>query len=476
MAKLRRTKIIATLGPASSDRLTLTAMLAAGVNLLRINFSHGDADQQRALVSLARECAEAVGHEIGILGDLQGPKIRIGRFKQQAIYLETGADFILDAELDSNAGCQQQVGIDYKALPEDVRADDILLLDDGLIRLQVKSVIGKKIHCEVIDGGRLSNNKGINRLGGGLSAKALTEKDKLDLQMAIDMQLDYIAISFARDAEDIHEARHMIAQANANLGVIAKIERSEAVGAMDDIIRASDAVMVARGDLAIEIGAAEVPAVQKTIIRRARYLDKAVITATQMMESMVEHPVPTRAEVSDVANAVLDGTDAVMLSAETAVGKYPVKVVNMLNEICLSAESHPLMHVSSHRLEAKFKRVDEAIAMATMYTANHLGIKAICALTESGSTPLWMSRIRSGIPIYGLSRHLSTRRKMTLFRGVYPVAFDPMTIEHKQVTERAMEKLHQLKLVDVGDLLIITKGNHMGEMGGTNALKIVTVV
>jgi pyruvate kinase len=367
------------------------------------------------------------------------------------------------------------VGIDYKELPNDVYTGDTLLLDDGRIIFHVEHVQGSEIHCLVEVGGILSNNKGINRLGGGLSAKALTEKDKQDIKTACDLKVDYIAVSFPRTAEDIKEARSLIHEAGGTAGIIAKIERQEAVHAIDEIILASDGVMVARGDLAVEIGDAEVPGVQKNIIHRARTLDRPVITATQMMESMIHSTVPTRAEVSDVANAILDGTDAVMLSAETAVGCYPVEVIETVARICLSAEKHPRTTTSKHRLESHFLRIDEAIAMATMYTANHMNIKAIIALTESGMTPLWMSRIRSGIPIFGLSRHVRTLRKINLYRGVYPIEFDATQIERPEVNSRAVQELLNKGLVSRGDLVIITKGTSMGVHGGTNSMKIVEV-
>jgi pyruvate kinase len=472
---MRRTKIVATLGPATDDKNIFEQILSAGVDVVRVNFSHGTESEQRQRVALARECAKKIGKEIGVLADLQGPKIRIARFKDQHVTLVPGQEFILDAELANDAGDNKSVGIDYKDLPQDVQKDDALLLDDGRLVFNVIKVEKTKIYCLVQVGGLLSNNKGINRRGGGLSAKALTEKDKRDICIATELNVDYIAISFPRGPEDIHEARRLVNEAGGDAGIIAKIERSEAIGVIDEIITASDGVMVARGDLAVEIGEAEVPGVQKNIIHRARSLDRPVITATQMMESMIQNTVPTRAEVSDVANAILDGTDAVMLSAETAVGAHPVAVIETVARICQGAEKHPRTLISKHRVECQFKRGDEAIAMATMYAANHMNIKAIVALTESGATPLWMSRIRSGIPIFGLSRHVKTLRKMTLYRGVYPVLFDATRIHRPEVNSRAIAELTQRGLVADGDLVIITKGSAMGVHGGTNSLKIVEV-
>lgn len=473
---IRRTKIIATLGPATDQQADmLERILHAGVDLVRINFSHGKAADHERRIQATREASQKLGKEIGVIADLQGPKIRIARFQNGKINLKAGQPFILDASLDSEAGTQERVGIDYKALPQDVYPGDTLLLDDGRLVLVVTQVMNGEIHCVVKVGGELSNNKGINRQGGGLSAKALTHKDKEDIKVAVRCDADYIAVSFVRNADDIAETRKLLDDLNSSAGIIAKIERVEAISNLDAIIHAADAVMVARGDLAVEIGDAEVPGVQKHMINRARALDKAVITATQMMESMIHSPVPTRAEVSDVANAVLDGTDAVMLSAETATGDHPDVVVAAMARICLSAEKQPRASTSRHRIELRFKRVDEAIAMATMYAANHLDIKAIIALTESGSTPLWMSRIRSGIPIYGLSRHETTRRRMTLYRGVYPLAFDITQYTRDDVNQTAVSELENRGLVNSGELVILTKGDLVGKHGGTNALKILQV-
>ncbi len=475
MTQIKRTKIVATLGPSTDNAEALCGVVAAGVDVVRCNFSHGTVDDHRRRIDAVRKCAADQGREVAVLADLQGPKIRIARFAKGKIKLEEGAEFILDAALNDDAGDEHTVGIDYKALPKDVNDGDTLLLNDGLIELKVKQVKRKKIICEVVEGGDLSNNKGINRLGGGLSAKALTDKDKSDISHLKDLNVDYVAISFPRNAEDIFEARKLLDAAGCDAGIIAKIERAEAVQAIDEIIQASDAVMVARGDLAVEVGDAEVPGIQKMIIQRARILDKAVITATQMMESMIDNPIPTRAEVSDVANAVLDGTDAVMLSAETAAGSYPQKTVESMYRIIMSAERSRRARISGHRVECRFQRVDEAIAMATMYTANHLDIKAIVALTESGSTVLWMSRISSGIPIFALSRNVATQRKMALYRGVYPLPFDVTKTSREDVNKSAVRVVKQRGWVAEGDLVILTKGDLMGVHGGSNAMKILEV-
>jgi len=474
VSEKRRTKIVATLGPASSTPEALDALIEAGVDVVRLNFSHGDPQEHLDLAETVRNRARAYGRQVGVLADMQGPKIRIARFSTGKVFLEEGAQFVLDAELDSDIGNFEQVGIDYKTLPQDVKRGDTLLLDDGRVVLWIEQVEDQRIICKVVIGGELSNNKGINRQGGGLSADALTEKDKADIIIAAQMQADYVAISFPRSAEDIHTARKLLRDAGGHGGIIAKIERAEALDVIDEIIEASDAVMVARGDLGVEVGDAALPPIQKDIIIRARRHNKVVITATQMMESMITNAIPTRAEVFDVANAVLDGTDAVMLSGETAVGKHPVKVIEAVDRICLEAEQQREIRVSRHRMDSHFERMDEAIAMGAMYMANHLDVKAIAALTESGTTPLWMSRMSSGIPIFALTPHVETRRKVTLYRGVYPVSFNVDHDDHASLNKEAIDELQRRGVVREGDLVVITKGD-LEVKGSTNELKLVRV-
>lgn len=473
----KRTKIIATLGPATDRPDILLKLLQEGADCVRLNFSHGELSEHQARYNQVRELSKKMGREIAVIADLQGPKIRIARFKEDKIILQNGQSFVLDARLADDVGNQTHVGIDYKQLPYDVTVDDILLLDDGRVILKAVEVTSTTITTEVLVGGELSNNKGINRQGGGLSAEFLTDKDRDDLKAAVGMGADYIAVSFPRNADDIRQARALVIDAGGKyVGIIAKIERSEAIADLENMIEASDAVMVARGDLGVEIGEAELPSVQKTIIHKCRSLDRAVITATQMMESMIRNTIPTRAEVFDVANAVLDGTDAVMLSAETAMGEHPQKVVAAMAKICRGTERNPISQTSKHRLESRFTRIDEAIAMAVMYTANHMQIRGIITLTESGSTPLWMSRIRSGIPIYGLSRHIPTLRKMALYRGVYPLYFDVTQVEHAQINTKVVGHLKGLDIIETGDIVILTKGDHMGVHGGSNSMKIISVL
>ncbi|SFR40178.1 pyruvate kinase [Pseudidiomarina maritima] len=476
---LRRTKIVTTLGPATDDPAVLEALIKAGANVVRLNFSHGVAEDHERRAKQVRDIANRIGTHVAILGDLQGPKIRISKFESGAITLDVGDVFVLDAALDKNAGTQQRVGIDYKELPQDVSEGDILLLDDGRVRLQVEDVSGSQITTTVTVGGKLSNNKGINRLGGGLSAAALTEKDLEDIKTAANIGVDYLAVSFPRSSADIHEARRLLRAAEGRGLICAKIERAEAVAtdaALDDIIRASDAVMVARGDLGVEIGDAQLVGKQKRIIERARQCNKVVITATQMMESMIESPMPTRAEVMDVANAVLDGTDAVMLSAETAAGKYPVATVKAMAEICLGAETHPSVTIDKHDLDETFTSIQEATAISAMYAATHLaGVKAIIALTESGSTAKLMSRINTILPIFSLSRHKESRARCALYRGVYPIAFDSTKSEPHQLVTDAVNEIKLRGHVVPGDLVILTHGDVMETVGSTNTCKIIEV-
>jgi pyruvate kinase len=470
---LRRTKIVTTLGPATDDIGVLANMIRAGADVVRVNFSHGKPEDHARRIEMVRQAGEQVGRYVGVLGDLSGPKIRIDGFVDGRIHLAEGAAFTLDVSLDPKSGTAQTVGVAYKELPQDTREGDVLLLNDGQIALEVESVAGPRIHTRVRVGGELSDKKGINRQGGGLSAGALTAKDREDIKIAAQIGVDYLAVSFARDASDMREARELLRAAGGQGLLVAKIERAEALQNLAEIIEASDVVMVARGDLGVEMGYAELTGLQKTIIHQTRNKNRVVITATQMMESMIHSPVPTRAEVSDVANAVMDGTDAVMLSAETAAGKYPVKAVESMSQIIVGAEKYHLAHNRvRHRVEGNFKHTEEAIAMAVMYTANHLKVRAIVALTESGATPLWMSRMRSDIPIYAFTRHETTRRRVTLYRGVFPIAFDIPDHDREALYRAIFHLLLELQLVEVGDLVILTKGELTGVSGGTNSSKL----
>lgn len=476
---LRRTKIVATLGPSTDSPESLAAIIAAGVDVTRLNFSHGSAEDHIERARRVREAAKSQGRFVALLADLQGPKLRIARFTDNKITVQAGQTFVLDAAMDKEAGDETRVGIDYEQLIQDVVPGDILVLDDGRIEMEVEEINDHSISSRVLIGGPLSNNKGLNKRGGGLSAEALTEKDKQDIKTAAALGADYVAVSFVRTANDMHTARALLREAGSNAALVAKIERAELANnpeQLDAVIEASDAVMVARGDLAVEIGDAELVGVQKHIISRSRSLDRVVITATQMMESMIDNPMPTRAEVSDVANAVMDYTDAVMLSAETAVGDYPKEAVEAMVRICLGAEKQPSMHQSKHRIHESMERVDEAIALSAMYAANHLeGVTAIICLTETGATPLLMSRIKSSLPIFALSRHHSTQHKVVLYRGVQTVPFDSEMIPNEEINARAVDELVERGVVKEGDLVVVTKGDYVNAQGGTNTMKIVRV-
>jgi pyruvate kinase len=468
----RSTKIVATLGPACSEPEVLTRMLTAGVDVVRLNFSHGSASDHVELARRVRAVANTLGREIAIMADLQGPKIRVGKFKDGRITLQPGRTFVLDAECE--LGDDDRVGLDYKELPRDVEPGAILLLNDGLIRLVVQSVEGSRITTRVELGGVLSNNKGINRLGGGLTAPALTAKDMDDIKTAVKIEADYVAVSFPKTREDMYMAGQLLRAAGGSAQLIAKIERAEAITALEPIIDASDGIMVARGDLAVEVGNAAVPGLQKRMIRLAREHNKLVITATQMMESMIHNPVPTRAEVSDVANAVLDGTDAVMLSAETAAGKYPVETVETMSQICVEAERFEVVALDKDFLDRTFTRIDQSVAMATLFTAFHLKVKAIVALTQSGSTALWMSRHNAGCPIYALTPEVPAQRKMALYRNVMPLFLEQHG-DRETVLQSAENLLVKSGTVAPGDLIVITIGEPLGKSGGTNSMKIVKI-
>lgn len=472
---LRRTKIVATLGPASESREALEKLIAAGVNVVRMNFSHGEPEEHMARAELVREIATAQGKNVAILGDLQGPKIRISRFKDGKVNLVPGETFTLDADLGRDEGTSQSVGIAYKNLPNDCKTGDVLLLDDGRLSLEVLSIDGVQLRCKVLTGGILSNNKGINLQGGGLSAAALTDKDKEDIKTAAKIGVDYLAVSFVRCKEDLEEARELLATAGGHAAILSKIERAEVInvpGKLEEVILASDAIMVARGDLGVEIGDAELVGVQKNMIAMARRLNRPVITATQMMESMIENSLPTRAEVFDVANAVLDGTDAVMLSAETATGHCPHGVVEAMSRIAKAAEHEPTVTISHHRMDSTFARTDETIAMAAMYAANHQeGVKAIICLSKSGQTALWMSRINSALPIFALSRQQETTRRLALYRGVHCLPFD-ISSDSPEVEQKAIEAVLAASVVKAGDKVILTRGTSNSD---TNVLKILTV-
>lgn len=472
---MRRTKIVATVGPACDSPEQLRQMIAAGVNVFRLNFSHGSAEEHARRARDIRAMAALEQRYVGVLGDLQGPKIRLRKLAVEHVDLEPGLELILDTQLADGQGSGSHLGVDYEPLARSVSAGDVLLLDDGRLRLSVDRVVGEQVFCRSESSGRLYSRKGINRLGGGLSAPALTAKDLADIDHAAGMGLDFIAVSFPSSADCIHDARQKLQAAGCQAQIIGKIERAEAVAEdehLDELIRACDGVMVARGDLGVEIGDAALIGLQKHIIKRARVLNRPVITATQMMESMIHSPVPTRAEVFDVANAVLDGTDAVMLSAETATGDYPIDTVAAMARNCEGAERYPSARKSSYRMERSFDSVEETLAMSAVYAANHQqGVKAIVSLTETGRTTLLMSRLTSGIPIFAFSRNPETCNRVSLYRGVYAVPSDTAD----PATQDCLDELMKKGYVDKGDLVLITKGDRIGVGNHTNTLKIVEV-
>ena len=473
---LRRTKIVATLGPATDSPAVLEDLIRRGADVVRVNFSHGGADAHRRRVEAVRAVSAKVGKHVAVLGDLQGPKIRIEGFADGRAILVEGEDFTLDPALPPHDGTDRAVGMSYTELAKDVGPGDELVLGDGQIELEVREVIGDRVVCRVITGGEVSDHKGINRRGGGLSAKALTDKDREDVRLAAELDVDYLAVSFVRSGADVEEARGLLRAAGGQGLIVAKIERSEAIPRLEEIVRASDAVMVARGDLGVEVGYAQLTGLQKQILQVSRNLDRVTITATQMMESMIHSPVPTRAEVSDVANAVLDGTDAVMLSGESAVGKYPARAVEAMAEVIAGAETYQIARSRGReRMEGHIDRIDQAIARAVMYTANHMDVEAIVALTESGSTPLWMSRIRADIPIFAFTRQAPTLRRVALYRGVYPVSFDVTHTEPAELYRAISRELLDRGHVQPGDEVILTLGELSGVTGGTNTMKILRV-
>ncbi|AWV08329.1 pyruvate kinase [Marilutibacter maris] len=474
-AQQRRTKILATLGPATDPPGVLEQLLKAGVDVVRLNFSHGDPSSQLARAEAVRAAGRKVGVEVGILADLPGPKIRIERFADGKVELKTGDAFDLVASEDAPAGTRREVGVSYLGLPGDVAPGDTLLLDDGLMQLRVERVEGARIHCTVLNDGVLSDRKGLNKLGGGLSLGALTERDRELIKVAADAGADFIAVSFCRNAEDMEEARRAAREAGCEAALVAKVERAEAIENLVEIVDASDVVMVARGDLGVEIGDAELPGLQKKIIKVALERNKVVITATQMLQSMVESPIPTRAEVLDVANAVIDGTDAVMLSAESAAGRYPVRAVEAMARICLGAERQFAHDTDFEAAPRNLQRVDQAIAMATMFLSEHIGLRAVVAMTESGGTARFLSRFRSGVPIYAFSRHAGARRRMAMMRDVFPIDYDSRGQTPGEAGRGAIQRLVQAGLLGGGERVVFTSGERMEHRGSTNTLRLLEV-
>ena len=471
----RRTRIVATLGPATDPPEILEALLRAGVDVVRLNFSHGDPSAQVARGEAVRAMALKIGREIGILADLPGPKIRVETFANGKVALKAGNRFDLVASLDVPPGDEAQVGVSYLELPGDVVPGDVLLLDDGVVQLEVTAVEGERIVTTVLNDCFLSNRKGLNKQGGGLSLGAITEKDRELIVVAAGMNVDFIAVSFCRNAEDMNEARRVAKAHGSNAALVAKIERAEAIENLTEIVDASDVVMVARGDLGVEIGDAELPGLQKKIIREAVAREKVVITATQMLQSMVDSPIPTRAEVLDVANAVIDGTDAVMLSQESAAGSWPVKAVEAMARICVGAEKQFVADTDFEAARRGLERADQAIAMATMFLSEHIGVRGVVAMTESGGTARFLSRFRSSVPIFAFSRHGPARRKMALMRDVFPMDYDSRGQTPREAARGSIRLLVDAGLLHPGDRVVFTSGEHMETRGATNTLRLLEI-
>ena len=471
----RRTRIVATLGPATDPPEILEALLRAGVDVVRLNFSHGDPSAQVARGEAVRAMALKIGREIGILADLPGPKIRVETFAEGKVALKAGNRFDLVASLDAPPGDATQVGVSYLELPGDVVAGDVLLLDDGVVQLQVTAVEGERIVTTVLNDCFLSNRKGLNKQGGGLSLGAITEKDRELIAIAAGMNVDFIAVSFCRNADDMNEARRVAKAHGSSAALVAKIERAEAIENLTEIVDASDVVMVARGDLGVEIGDAELPGLQKKIIREAVAREKVVITATQTLQSMVDSPIPTRAEVLDVANAVIDGTDAVMLSQESAAGSWPVKAVEAMARICVGAEKQFIADVDFEAARRGLERADQAIAMATMFLSEHIGVRGVVAMTESGGTARFLSRFRSSVPIFAFSRHGPARRKMALMRDVFPMDYDSRGQTPREAARGSIRLLVDAGLLQPGDRVVFTSGEHMETRGATNTLRLLEI-
>lgn len=471
----RSTKIVATLGPSTSGAEILNRLIVAGTDVFRLNFSHASASHHRALARLVRKVASGCDRTVAIMCDLQGPKIRIGQFENKKVWLKQ--DEIFSLEPGCRWGNEARVGVEYEELAGDSPPGSVLLLDDGKIVLDVLSNVGGIVRTRVRHGGPLADNKGINREGGGISASALTAKDIEDIQVAAEIEADFLAVSFPKSAADIRAARDHLRRYGGRASLIAKIERAEAVhaDALLDIIRAADGIMVARGDLAVEVGAAAIPAIQKRMIRLATVNNKFSIVATQMMESMIQNPVPTRAEVSDVANAVLDGTDAVMLSAESAVGEYPVEAVEVMSRVCLEAEKSQVTKWDQDLFESASGQIDRSVAMAGLFTAHLLNADAIATLTESGATALAMSRVTGDIPIYALASHSETRTRCAIFRGVHPIPLDSQSRSRDDLLLDAEAVLVEQKIAVEGDVVVLTIGEPLGEPGGTNTMKVIRV-
>ena len=466
--KTERTKVVATLGPASSNREVLGGMVDAGLDVVRLNFSHGERADHAARVELVRAVAKELDHNLAILVDLQGPKIRVGVVDDNGVKLDRGREVTLVAGTDRCA--EPDIPVVYPALAADVRQGDRILLDDGAIGLLVEDVEGERVRCQVERGGVVKSRKGVNLPGVAVSAASLTAKDRADVATAVEFGADYVALSFVRKPDDVAEAKQAIAEHGGDIPVVAKLERPEAIDVLDDILEVADAVMVARGDLGVELAVEQVPPIQKHIIARANSLGVPVITATQMLESMVASSRPTRAEASDVANAIFDGTDAVMLSQETAIGQYPVEAVATMNRIAREAEATPYLLAPPPPAVGGLD-VPATVCRAAVQMATDLGAAAIVAFTESGASARYVSRFRPRTPIIGLATSELARRRMALFWGVETASPLAIGTQVRSMIDAADERIVKEGLLAPGDLVVVVAGSPGGR-GGTNRVLV----
>jgi pyruvate kinase len=466
--EFERTKIVATLGPASSNREVLGGMVEAGLDVVRLNFSHGERADHVARFELVRSVAADLGHNLAVLIDLQGPKIRVGMVDDDGVKVDRGSEVVLVAGADRCA--EPDIPVVYPALAADVRPGDQVLLDDGAIGLRVREVQGERVRCQVERGGVVRSRKGVNLPGVAVSAASLTVKDRADLATAVEVGADYLALSFVRKPDDVADAKQAIADLGGDIPVVAKLERPEALDCLDEILEVADAVMVARGDLGVELAVEQVPPIQKGIIARANSLGVPVITATQMLESMVASPRPTRAEASDVANAIFDGTDAVMLSQETAIGQYPVEAVATMSRIAKEAEATPYLSAPPPPAVGGLD-VPATVCRAAVQIATDLGARAIVAFTESGASARYVSRFRPRVPIIGLTTSEAARRRMTLYWGVETAAPLDVGTEVRGMIDSADERIVKEGLLAPGDLVVVVAGSPGGR-GGTNRVLV----
>ena len=470
----RRTKIVCTLGPTSSDPDTIQALVRAGMDVARMNFSHGSHEEHEERVRRVREAAQKEGRVVTILQDLQGPKIRVGEMKDGSVMLREGQEVTITTE-PMEESTSDRIYVDYATLPQDAEVGGRILIDDGLLELQVTEVRDSELLATVVEGGALRSRKGVNLPNIPLSTPSLTEKDLKDLEFGLQLDVDLIALSFVRERADVEALNQRIDEAGKNIGVIAKIEKPNAVQNIDDILEAVDGIMVARGDLGIEMPMEEVPSTQKKLISTSMSAAKPVITATQMLESMVENPRPTRAEASDVANAVLDGSDAVMLSAETAVGDDPVRVVRAMNQIIQKAEGHwkenrPSLAMTPGRLEQS-ESVTESVSYTACRLAEQVGAEAVCCLTNSGATARSIARHRPSMPIYAFTDDERVVGQLGVLWGT-----EAFHIPFQQDTDQGIARVHSVlrdyELVDPGDYVVLTVGMPLPARGRTNTVHV----